>query len=137
MPAPRATDPPTREGITLHRNGLFEIPEKRRSWSEAGYRARYDSDPVYVWTRTKPHDTLVRFRVAGPVSANVMIRSFLGKGEPVVVLWGDDPDPAAGDLCSDRAAAIPPELRPAPALVSPSTLAEIRALEGRAARGRP
>lgn len=113
MPAPRATDAPTREGVTIHRNGLFDLPAKRKSWSEAGYRARYDTDPVYVWTYSNaPHACPARFHVAGPVSANVLIRSFLAKGEPVVVFWGDDPDPSAAEnLYSDRANAIPVELR--------------------------
>lgn len=109
MPAPRATDPPTREGVTIHRTGLIDIPEKRKSWSEAGYRARYDSDPVVVWERTAA-GRLVRARLAGPVSANVWMRVALAKGSEVVVLWGDSDDPAA-QRGGNPADVIPAEFR--------------------------
>lgn len=112
MTPPRATDAPTREGVTLHRNGLVEIPTKRKSWSEAGYRARYDTDPVVVWTWDDQHACVVRYRLAGPVSANVVLRDWIAEGRTVVVFWGDDSDPsAARDIYADRERAIPAELR--------------------------
>lgn len=134
MPAPRATDAPTREGVTVHRTEGVTLPAKRKSWSWAGYTARWNNDPMIVWERTE--HAIVRQRVAGPVQAAMVIRWAREKGHPFVVVWESDAatDPAA-DWGGHPHDCLPPEFRNRP-VVSLSTIAEVRALEERRAAER-
>ena len=110
MPAPRATDAPTRDGVTVHRTEGVTVPARRKSWSWAGYAARWNNDPMIVWERAE--HAIIRWRVSGPVMAADTIRRCREKGHPIVVVWESDAatDPAA-DYYAHPREATPPEFR--------------------------
>lgn len=116
MPAPRATDAPTREGVTVHRTEGVTLPARRKSWSWAGYTARWNSDPMTVWERTadeRGHARITCWRVSGPWMAADTIRRIHERGGQIVVVWDDSGDPCA-DHYGNPADRIPPEFRDRP-----------------------